>query len=87
MARRAVIPVSMEMIHQLLRLPDGMEVLHVAPGNAGLTLDVVVTAPDMADLDPAAQPPALSPTYVRDERGVRLDSIDYPREQRAERGV
>jgi len=87
MAKRAVIPVSMELIHQLLQLPEDVEILHSTIGNYGLTLDLVITAPDMAGLDPLMTPPRAVPTYVRENGVGRLVSLDYPREPAAEEAI
>lgn len=80
MSKRAVIPVSMDMIQHLLNLPDDVEVLHVNIGNYGMTLDVVITAPDMADVDPLAMPPRVDVVYGDRDGFVRLLALDYPRE-------
>lgn len=79
MSKRAVIHVSMDLVHHLLNLPDDVEVLHSTIGNYGLTLDVVITAPDMADVDPLAMPPAVHPLYEHQDGLTRLVSLDYPR--------
>jgi len=83
MSKRAVIHVSMELIHALLGLPDDVEVLHSTIGNYGLTLDVVITAPDMVDTDTriGCTPPIALPTYVRENGVGRLERLDYPRER------
>lgn len=87
MAKRAVLPVSMELIHDLLQLPDYIEILHSTIGNYGLTLDLIVTAPDMVDLDPLMTPPRLTPTYIHENGIRRLESIDYPRAAAAAEGA
>lgn len=71
----------MEMIHQLLDLPDEVEVLHSTIGNYGLTLELVITAPGMAEVDPLATPPTVSPAYQVWDDTAHLVSLDYPREQ------
>ena len=81
MSKRAVIHVSMELIHHLLNLFDDVEVLHSTIGNYGLTLNVVITAPDMADVDPLAMPPAAHAIYEHQDGFARLVSLDYPRER------
>jgi hypothetical protein len=78
------------MIGQLIQLPEGLEVLHVAVGNYGLAFDLVVTAPDMAEADTVigAVPPMLHPLYERADGVVHIVDIDYPRERSApERGT
>lgn len=80
MSKRAVIHITMEQIHQLLGLPDDVEVLHVIPANYGLALDLVITAPDMAETDTAigARPPSAQANFVSED-GVRyLASLSYP---------
>jgi hypothetical protein len=79
-AKRAVIPVSMELIHELLQLPDDVQILHSTIGNYGLTLDLIITAPDMADLDPLMTPPRAIATYTHENGTRQLASLDYPRE-------
>jgi hypothetical protein len=83
MTKRAVVHVSMELIHHLLDLPPHVEVLHATIGNYGLTLDVVITAPDMADTDVAigCTPPSARTTYVRENGVGRLESLEYPRQR------
>ena len=81
MSKRAVIPVSMEMIHHLLDLPDDVEVLHANIGNYGMTLDVVITAPDMADVEPLAMAPRVDAVYEHRDGFTRLLALDYPRER------
>lgn len=82
MSRRAVVRISMEMIHQLLDLPDEVEILHSTIGNYGLTLDLIITAPEMAEVDPLAVPPTVHPTYQGRNGVAHLVSLDYPREQK-----
>ncbi len=80
MSKRAVIHITMEQIHQLLGLPDDVEVLHATAANYGLALDLVITAPDMADTDTAigAVPPSTQANFVSED-GVRyLASLSYP---------
>lgn len=73
--RRAVMHVSMPMLQQLLGLPDDVEVLHVAPGNHGLSLAVVLTHPDVPELPPECNPWTISPTLGRTADGrVRIAS-------------
>lgn len=75
--KRAVIHVAMPLVHDLLRLPADVEVLHVAPGNAGLTMQVVVTADNLPEMPPHGIPYELRPVYARDEDGhVTLVSLD-----------
>jgi len=81
MSKRAVIHVSMELIHQLLDLPADVEILHSTVGNYGATLELIITAPDMAETDPLATFPPAHPTYVRENGVGRLQSLDYPRER------
>lgn len=84
MSKRAVISVSMNLIHHLLNLPNDVEVLHSTIGNYGLTLDVVITAPDMANAIPLATPPTVYPLYEHRDGFTRLVSLDYPRERDCE---
>lgn len=84
MAKRAVLPISMELIHHLLQLPEDVEILHSTIGNYGLTLELVITAPNMADTDTeiGAMPPRVTAHYTRDEDGrVYLSSLAYPSEK------
>lgn len=88
MARRAVLRLPVDIIGQLLDLPADLHVLHVTTDPFGLAINLVVTAPDMADSDlPGAHPPTILPTLARVDGRTRIQSLDYPREQRAKEGV
>lgn len=67
----------MPLIHDLLRLPADVEVLHVAAGHAGLTMTVVVTADHLPETPPSGVPYELNPVYTTDVDGhVTLVSLD-----------
>lgn len=84
MSKRAVIRIPLDMLHKLTGLPDDLEILHAIIGNHGMALDLVVTAPDMADteVEIGCQPPTLWPLYQADadDTGTRIVAVDYPRE-------
>ncbi|GAB3156394.1 hypothetical protein GCM10027258_62770 [Amycolatopsis stemonae] len=67
--RRAVMHVAMPIVHDLLGLPDDVEVLHVAPGHHGLSLAVVLSSPDIPEVPPHCTPWEVNPTYERTEDG------------------
>ena len=87
MAVRAVLRLPVEIVGQLLGLPDDVTVLHVTADPLGLAINVIVTAPDMADTGEWGVAPTALPTIVRVDGVVRIQSLDYPRQQRAKEGV
>lgn len=87
MAKRAVLRLPVDILGQLLDLPRDVTVLHVTPDPFGLAINVIVTAPDMTDETPLAQPPVILPTLVRVDGRTHIQSIDYPREQRPKEGA
>lgn len=87
MPRRAVLRLPVEIIEQLLDLPENVHVLHVTPDPLGLAINLIVTADDMPDQDPWFVPPTALPTLVRVDGRTRIQSLDYPREQRVKEGA
>lgn len=87
MAARAVLRLPVEIVEQLLDLPSDVHVLHVTVDPLGLAINVIVTAPDMPDEDPWLVPPTALPTLARVDGRTRIQSLDYPRQQRAKEGV
>lgn len=87
MAKRAVLRLPVDILGQLLDLPEDVHVLHVTADPLGLAINVIVTAPDMTDETPLAQPPVILPTLVRVDGRTHIQSIDYPREQRPKEGA
>lgn len=83
MAKRAVLPVSMDMIHALLRLPDDVQILHSTVGNFGLTLELVITAPDMAEADSLMHLPHATVNWLCEGDTTYLASVAYPSEKPA----
>jgi hypothetical protein len=85
MRRRAVAHLTMPILHQLLQLPDNLELLHVAPGMHGLSLAVVLTGDDIPELPPECSPWELSPSIeIADDGRYRLDlGVDRLRQSHA----
>lgn len=88
MAKRAVLRLPVEIVGQLFGLPEDVHVLHVTADPLGLAINLIVTADDMADAEVlGAMPPTILPTLVRVDGRTRIQSIDYPREQRPKEGA
>ncbi len=78
MAKRAVVSIPMDLLGKLLQMPEGVEVLHVVVGNYGLSLDLVITAPDMAEVEEGIVPPRANVNYVIEGGHPWLTSVAYP---------
>lgn len=79
MARRAVLYVSMELIHDLLHLPEGVEVLSVCIDLPRDALGVIVANDELPESGHGPRLPELSPTYGRSADGqITLLSLGIP---------
>jgi len=63
--RRAVISVAGELMHDLLQLPPDVEVRHFGISPDSLTINVVVTSPDLPELERGATAHPLTPAYAK----------------------
>jgi hypothetical protein len=73
--RRAVIPVSGELLKILLGLPPDVDVRHFFTSPDAYTLMAAITSPDLAEVEPGAAAPGVVPSYeVVDGRAVLVDT-------------
>lgn len=73
--RRAVIPISGELLKVLLGLPPNFDVRHFFPSPDGYTLMAAVTSPDLPEVHPGLVAPGINPTYdLIDGRAVLVET-------------
>jgi len=73
--RRAVIPISGELLKILLGLPSDVDVRHFFTSPDGYTLMAAVTSPDLPEVHPSLVAPGINPTYeVVDGRAVLVET-------------
>lgn len=73
--RRAVIPISGELLKILLGLPSNIDVRHFFVSPDAYTLMAAVTSPDLPEVHPGLVAPGINPTYeVVDGRAVLVET-------------
>ncbi len=73
--RRAIICVHPQLIHRLLALPPDVEVRHFGASHDSLGINVIVTSPDLPEVDPACVSTDIYPAYeLIDGRAVLVDT-------------
>lgn len=62
--RRAIVPITEQLIENMIRLPASYTIHGLHANNEMLSIDLLVTSPDLDEVPEGAMPPRLIPTII-----------------------